>query len=683
MVGHFPLEGDGCVPALFHYIWSKNSIKQSCPLVNVPDTVVYKYRQPAYWYFTSKDPSGGIKMKNKSNLGNVKVEESLCSKPAASNNEVVAYYISSEQTPLGMQTTIEHFNVDGLRDFLYNHEKENNGILQRFVDSKGYGNTLFRAIWSPNVFHVERRANRIDMADKKYSMHQRVVTFEGGEHFSDTLTVTDTLLGSQIQRICESIVDHCGYQLHLQGDASHISRMVLHFKMDDHSRIWFLWCSSIRTSSDEIPADTRLRDTTPVDIHTQLSVPDSIRRFLGPRSAGESGSRSQSASRRAEFVCGPCQLVHGDLCAKVVDASRKCEITYKMVIAYHEHHRADVAADPEAVPWAGGDGELQDDDDLDPPDDDLSPPPAGGRWGGAGGGAEIPLVLRTLHPNMSAASYRQLRRDPLFLYSRMAVCDLCFLIFTHHHAPRLPVVDKVPSALLMDLHRPPSTLHDRPRSLSPIPPGGRETVMSGKSTAMGTHSNMGPSPAPGDASSTAHRKKPPYNASPSPAFGGPGQGERAGSRTGKAKTHHVTPIANDPVSVGGYTYAGQSHMSKAPRRSTRVAENFVASVATSQFTSKVQNKQQPLQHLPAPQPLDFIAQNGVPAASHGAPQLGESVAGVPETTFTLSVLQGEEAFLRSLQRGGGEEDGEERRIAKVTRQPSCPLLPCHIARLTV
>lgn len=45
MVGHFPLEGDGCVPALFHYIWSKNSIKQSCPLVNVPDTVVYKYRQ--------------------------------------------------------------------------------------------------------------------------------------------------------------------------------------------------------------------------------------------------------------------------------------------------------------------------------------------------------------------------------------------------------------------------------------------------------------------------------------------------------------------------------------------------------------------------------------------------------------------------------------------------------------
>lgn len=67
MGGHFPLEGDGCVPSLFHYMWNKNSRKKSCPMVKVPDTVVYKYRQPAYWYFTSKDPSAGIKMKNKCN----------------------------------------------------------------------------------------------------------------------------------------------------------------------------------------------------------------------------------------------------------------------------------------------------------------------------------------------------------------------------------------------------------------------------------------------------------------------------------------------------------------------------------------------------------------------------------------------------------------------------------------
>jgi hypothetical protein len=200
MAGNFRLEGDGCISALFHFMWSKNHMKKSCPLVYLPDTVVYKYRQPAYWFFSSKDPAGGIKMKNKCNLGNVKVEESLCNKNPNSNNEVVAYYISSEVTPQnGLQTTIEHFDTNGLRDFLYSREKENNGVLQRFIDSKGTGNTVFRVIWSPNIFHAERRVNVLDISDRKYSMHQRVVTFEGQEFHSETTTVTDTSLGSQMQ----------------------------------------------------------------------------------------------------------------------------------------------------------------------------------------------------------------------------------------------------------------------------------------------------------------------------------------------------------------------------------------------------------------------------------------------------------------------------------------------------
>jgi hypothetical protein len=341
MGGQFTLEGDGCVVSLFHYLWNKNQFKKSCPLVHVPDTVVYKYRQPAYWYFTSRDPAGGIKMKNKQNLGNVRVEESLCNKPSASTNEVVAYYISSEQTPAGTVTTIEHFDSAGLRDFLYNHEKENNGILQRFVDSKGTSNTIFRAIWSPNVFHVERRTNVLDLSDRKLSLHQRVVTFEGDEHFSDPLTVTDTLFGSQVQRICESMVDHCSLHLHAQGSAAHVSRMVLHFKVDDNSRVWFLWCSSVRLSPDDIQLNT-IRDSTPIDIHSSLTVPEHIKRFLGPRGADSGGSRQALKQRQTDFVCGPCALIHGDLCPKIVDKGRMCEITYKMVMDYFDMHKSDV-----------------------------------------------------------------------------------------------------------------------------------------------------------------------------------------------------------------------------------------------------------------------------------------------------------------------------------------------------
>ena len=509
MGGHFPLEGDGCVVSLFHYIWSKNQFKKSCPLVNVPDTIVYKYRQPAYWYFTSRDPAGGVKMKNKQNLGNVRVEESLCNKPASSSNEVVAYYISSESTTQGTVTTMQHFDKDGLRDFLNHHKKENNGILQRFVDSKGAHNTIFRAIWSPNVFHVERRANVHEVADRKQTLHQRVVTFEGDEHFSAALTVTDTLFGSQVQRICESIADHCSLHLHAQGTASHVSRMVLHFKVDENNRVWLLWCSSVRLSPDEIRLN-ELRDTTPIDIHSLLTVPDKIKRLLGPKSGASADVKNP------DFVCGPCQFIHGNLFSHEVVQGRMCEITYKLVMDYFENHKSDMTADPASVSW------MPALDDI--PDDEIVPETEGGEIDMAGllglgagesRGEPIPPVFLKLHPNLTRQNYALLRKDPLFLYSRMAVCDQCFLLMTAAHAPRLPVVDRMPSALLMErstcgisdsiaasmgvpVHENQSMLRQssissrNDHSVSPTRGrggDGADSALSGKETKMGNHNS--------------------------------------------------------------------------------------------------------------------------------------------------------------------------------------------------
>ena len=43
----FNLVQDGFVDGIYHFLWQKIS-QQSCPNVSIPDTVVYKYRQPAY-----------------------------------------------------------------------------------------------------------------------------------------------------------------------------------------------------------------------------------------------------------------------------------------------------------------------------------------------------------------------------------------------------------------------------------------------------------------------------------------------------------------------------------------------------------------------------------------------------------------------------------------------------------
>ena len=44
------------VENLFHYLWAKNELFGTGPLVYLPDTVIYKYRQPSFWYFTSTKP---------------------------------------------------------------------------------------------------------------------------------------------------------------------------------------------------------------------------------------------------------------------------------------------------------------------------------------------------------------------------------------------------------------------------------------------------------------------------------------------------------------------------------------------------------------------------------------------------------------------------------------------------
>ncbi len=131
------LEGDGIIENLFHYLWCKDELECG-PEINIPDTVVYKYRQPALWYFTSVD--GTLKKKSKANITNVHIEEAFFRKDMGC--DIVAYYIcdvpNEESTGEddAMHTTIEYFDKKGLHDFLYKREKVNNGVLQRFIEPK-------------------------------------------------------------------------------------------------------------------------------------------------------------------------------------------------------------------------------------------------------------------------------------------------------------------------------------------------------------------------------------------------------------------------------------------------------------------------------------------------------------------------------------------------------------------
>ena len=337
----------------------------------------------------------------------------------------------------------------------------------------------------------------------------------------------------------------------------------------------------------------------------------------------------------------------------------------------------------------------------------------------------IPPVFKKLHPNLTPANYALLKKDPLFLYSRMAVCDQCFLLLTAEHAPSLPIVERMPSSLLMERNLG-SIQHSigaslgvpvqenlsmlRQSSVSPVggmlgAHGGRDSVLSGKETRMGFYQEGGEqsrldkgggrdrSPAGRSLSSlggmaVTNRRQNHGDRSHSSLAHSHAQSHRnsdlnsldASSLTAadddryvkkSSKPRLVPPLdTGNPVKLAGYTYAGNSALSRAPRRSTRVAENYVSSVATSQFTKKVEERVQPLQLTPAPQALDFVANNALPAARSLLSE-NRGLKGLPDTSLALSVLEGEEAFLRSLHPGAGEASHhqgpfseEERRIAR-------------------
>ena len=41
---------------LFFHLWKKNpDTNSSCPGVFVADTIIYRWAQPYFWYFTAKD----------------------------------------------------------------------------------------------------------------------------------------------------------------------------------------------------------------------------------------------------------------------------------------------------------------------------------------------------------------------------------------------------------------------------------------------------------------------------------------------------------------------------------------------------------------------------------------------------------------------------------------------------
>ncbi len=218
---------------------------QSCPNVLLPDTLVYRFSQPFTHY--SCQTEGEMSKRKRDKIKNADVFEEFTENVEASG--IVATYLTLTQDDYGNDIgETEYFTKDQFQSFLNYRTKCNSGLLQKFVPSKGSRMRTYRVSYSKAFLQIEVKVNLNRSDDKRKPTVDRMVNFENIHHLTtDRAQATTRTLKQKIKAMCDSIVEHCKT---VSGVV--IQRMVLYLRLDPQDRLWLLFCSFLRSSSDGV-----------------------------------------------------------------------------------------------------------------------------------------------------------------------------------------------------------------------------------------------------------------------------------------------------------------------------------------------------------------------------------------------------------------------------------------------
>lgn len=364
--------------------------------------MVMKLHQVQYWFFTSK-VNGQILKKRRANSNAREILEAWGKKIRKHPCDLFAYTMHSEEMDGGThgihqdhregKTTVEGHSFATLRE-LFKGKKHSNGIVQRFVLPKGGKNTVIKAAWSPSMCLVERRVNVHGVTDKRVPMGDRLVTFEGPEHLSESMPLAPAaLLGRKVQFLCNSVAQHV---LEVTQGHCRIASMVLHFKVDEDNKLWLLFCSSLRLAGR---ASGLARNS--INLSPNFEVYQKKTTVI----QGGKGTRS---------ILVP-ELVECPGCSALCSLTTLCQVTFKAAIqAHRKAHRQPAASENQRVAFVARAGAGLEE--------------VGGQGWEAPG--PVPPLLLKAYGDISPASFRILQSDPTFLYRHADVCEKCCLEIT-------------------------------------------------------------------------------------------------------------------------------------------------------------------------------------------------------------------------------------------------------------
>ncbi|GBG77502.1 hypothetical protein CBR_g23947 [Chara braunii] len=268
---------------LFMYLWAANDQGQSCPLVQIPDTMIIHNGQPIAWLFT--DRATGLLLK-KSSLKQRDFDAVYKSFSTGGERDMGLGKVKAlHVTPHDMaqhKVLVNHMDAETLYSFLKRkHFKD--GLLQKFMMPFGKRNVVYSAFWYPNFFYLERtimNARPRPLAEFDYPFVSKEKPLPKED--------VSLLLRQRLQAICNSIVDHI-YDVSPQKYK--IAHMRLIFKNDIQGHLWLLFCYDLRLQR-EISIQ-RISHTSPTQqqlTSSHRSSHESDGATQRPQSAGSLGS---------------------------------------------------------------------------------------------------------------------------------------------------------------------------------------------------------------------------------------------------------------------------------------------------------------------------------------------------------------------------------------------------------
>lgn len=227
----------------------------------IPDTIVFRVGHAGYplWYLSSVSEPGLIKRKNSSNVTPRNILDAFTRRKTkrsvqhAGSSGIIAVLVSdahqndmiTEEDQVG-SATVEYLDEVLLRDFLERRAVKFSGILQKWVDPKGQNNSMIHATWTPTMCKVTCLTNVKSMSDRRSTMYERAVTFDGADSFTRRDPVSSTVHG-HIAHLCKGISKHVSVITDAECD---IQRSTSYFKVRHDGKVVYMWSSSLRVDSD-------------------------------------------------------------------------------------------------------------------------------------------------------------------------------------------------------------------------------------------------------------------------------------------------------------------------------------------------------------------------------------------------------------------------------------------------